>query len=288
MSFSTNQTTQISKVETENWVETTSEPDEIPKEDKCLSPMSITPEVTSGDEWEKKNNRILELEMKTKRFDELKKDMKKSRAKISILIKEKKRLGRKLAELKDPSLTVKSNSKSNIKVLESELKSWEEKRKIKEMQTKELWRTIQTQDDMNVKLKLDAEEWKDREIKMNDELMLLKKALENCKNNKERDEDFFLSTTTDDWKSRLESDLNRCQKGSGKSFQSTKKFKGQQQKRVMKFGALDLPKIKNCKKSSSRGYCGKEDKSPRKRRSKDPRLTRKLKINAHKYARFIS
>jgi len=196
--------------------------------------MSITPEVIS-EEWEKKNNNcLLELEVKTKTIEKLKMDMKKSTEKIVNLIKEKKRLGRKLAELKDASL-VNSSSKSNIKVLKSELKSLEEKRKCNEMQTKELWNAIQTQDDANVKLKLDAEAWKNKETKMNDELLVLKEALKNCKNEQIRDGYIYLTTSTDDWKSRLESDLNRCQNASERSFLKTQKVKGWQQKRMIKF-----------------------------------------------------
>jgi len=41
-----------------------------------------------------------------------------------------------------------------IKKHKSELNSWEERLKVKEMQTKELWSAIQTLDDAKVMLKL--------------------------------------------------------------------------------------------------------------------------------------
>jgi len=286
MSCCTNPTYPIIKEETQTWVEIPSESDELPNQDKTFSPMSITSEVIS-DGWEKKsNNRLLEMESKTKSVEKLKMDMQKSTEKIVNLIKEKKLLGKKLAKLKDPSLIVNSSSKSNIEVLKSELKSWEERYKSQEMQIIELWNVIQTQDDDNVKLKLDAEEWKDRESKMNDELMVLKEALKNPKNNQTRDRFIYVSTITDDWKSRLESDLNRCQNGSERSFQKTQKVKGWQKKRMIKFGSRKDFSAKNCKKHPFRGS-GKEDKWPRKfnrrinvqrrpvnngRLSKDPRL----------------
>jgi len=98
-------TTPISKVETEIWAETASVSDGVIKQDKSLSPMSITSEVTS-DEWEKKSkNRLLELEAKTKRIDWLKNDIKNTTEKISLLMKEKKCLGIKLTEFKERSLT---------------------------------------------------------------------------------------------------------------------------------------------------------------------------------------
>jgi len=166
--------------------------------------------------------------------------------------------------LKDPSLIVNSSSKSNIKVLKRELKSWEERRKSKEMQTIQLWNAIQTQDNDNVKLKRDVEEWKNREAKMNDELMVLQEALKNSKNNKTRDGYIFVSTTTDDWKSRLESDLNRSQNGSHRLLKKTKNFEGWQQNRMIKFGSCKDLSAKNCKKHPFRGF-GKEDKWPRNR-----------------------
>jgi len=85
-----------------------------------------------------------------------------------------------------------------IKNLKSELKSLEERRKVKDMQTKELWSAIQTQDDANVKLKLDAEEWVDRESEMKGELILLRKALKNSKKKDQGDEYLYISSTTED------------------------------------------------------------------------------------------
>jgi len=74
----------------------------------------------------------------------------------------------------------------------------EERRKVKDMQTKELWSAIQTQDDANVKLKLDAEEWVDRESEMKGELILLRKALKNSKKKDQGDEYLYISSTTED------------------------------------------------------------------------------------------
>jgi len=86
----------ISKFETQNWVETTSESDEVTKQEKSFSPMSITSEVIS-DDWEKKNNDcLLEMKVKMKRIQKLKKELKKSSEKISNLIKEKKILMKNL------------------------------------------------------------------------------------------------------------------------------------------------------------------------------------------------
>jgi len=81
------------------------------------------------------------------------------------------------------------------------------------MQTKELWSTIQTQDDANVKLKLDAEEWIDRESKMKEELIFLRKALKNSKKKDQKDEYLYISSTTEDWKLSIERDLKHSRNG---------------------------------------------------------------------------
>jgi len=224
----------ISKVETQIWADT-SESDEVIKQENSLSPMSITPDVKS-DKWKKKSkNRLLELEIKTKRIDWITKDIKNIREKIFLLMKERKSLGMKLAEFKDQSVTAKSNSRTMIKNLKSELRSLEEKSKVKEMQTKELWRAIQTQDDANVKLKLDAEEWIDRESKMKEELILLRKALKNSKNKDQGDEYLYISSTTDDWKLMIESDLKRFRHCRNEPLvEPARKLNGRQQKRMMK------------------------------------------------------
>jgi len=47
-------------------------------------------------------------------------------------------------------------------------------------------------------LKLDAEEWKERESKMTEELMVLRKALKNSKTKNKGDEYLFISSTTVD------------------------------------------------------------------------------------------
>jgi len=67
-------------------LETPSESDELPKQDKSFSPMSITPEVMSDGWAEKNNNPLLELEVKSKRVEKLKMDMKKTTEKIVKLI----------------------------------------------------------------------------------------------------------------------------------------------------------------------------------------------------------
>jgi len=260
------QTIPISKVETQNWAESPSESDEVIKQEKSLSPMSITPEVTS-DEWEKKSkNRLLELEVKTKIIDKLKEDIKNTRKKIGLLIQEKKCLGMKLTELKEPSLTAKSNSKTMIENLKRELESWEERRKAKEIQTKVLWSAIQTLDDANVKLKLDAEEWIDRESKMKEELILLRKALKNSKKKDQGDEYLYISSTTDDWKLSLERDLKRCRNGrNGASVESSRKFNGWQQKRMMKHVShKNITGVKNGTKLPLQGHRVKADMTTRK------------------------
>jgi len=89
----------------------------------------------------------------------------------------------------------------------------EERRKIKDMQTKELWSAIQTQDDANVKLKLDAEEWIDRESKMKEELIFLRKALKNSKKKDQKDDYLYISSTTEDWKLSIERDLKHSRNG---------------------------------------------------------------------------
>jgi len=116
--------------------------------------MSIIPEVTS-DEWEKDSkNRLLEQEVKTKRINKLETDIKNTREKISLLMKERKSQGIKLVEFKELNLTAKSNSKIMIKKHKSGLNSLEERLKVKEMQTKEIWSAFQTLDDADVMLKL--------------------------------------------------------------------------------------------------------------------------------------
>jgi len=256
----------ISKSETQIWAETTSESDEVIKQEKCLTPMSVTPEVTS-DEWEKKSeNRLFELELKKKRIDYLKKDIKNKREKITHLMKEKKSLGMKQAEFKEPSLTVKSDSKTMIKNLKIELKSWEERRKVKEMQTKDLWSAIQSQDDANVKLKLDAEDWIAREQKMKEELILLRKALKNSKKKAQGNGNLYISYTTDDWKLIIERDLKRFHNGrKGPSIETTRKLNGWPQKRMMRhLPHKSLTGVKNGSMPHLKGHCFKTDISTRK------------------------
>jgi len=169
----------------------------------------------------------------------------------------------KLAQFKELSLTGRSNSKTMIKNLKSELKSWEARRKVKEMQTKELWSAIQTQDDANDKLKLNADKWNDRESKMKEELILLRKALKNSKKKDQGDEDLYISSSTDDWKLSIEGDLKHSRNGrNGTSRESTRKLNGWQQKRVMKHVPLKyFTRVKNGTKPPLKGHCVKADMS---------------------------
>jgi len=256
----------ISKVEAQIWAETASESDEVIKQEKILSPMSITPEVTS-DKWEKKSkNRLMELEAKRKRIDKLKNDIKNTTEKISLLMKEKKALGIKLTEFKERSLTAQPYCNTMIKNFKSELKSLEERRKVKDMQTKELWSAIQTQDDANVKLKLDAEEWIDRESKMKGELILLRKALKNSKKKDQGEEYLYISPTTEDWKLSIERDLEHSRNCRNRPLvESTRKLSGWQLKWMMKHVPYkNLRGAKNSAKSPLKGHCVKADISTRK------------------------
>jgi len=256
----------ISNVETQICSETTSESDEVIKKEKSLSPMSITPEVTS-DEWEKKSqHRLSELDVKSKIIDQLRKDIENTRATIELLMKEKKSLGMKLAEFEEPSLTAKSNSKTMIENLKSELKSWEERRNVKEIQSKELWSAIQSQDDANVKLKVDAEERIDRESKMKEELILLRKALKNSKKKDHGDEYLYISSATNDWKLSLERDLKGCRNGrNGPSVESPRKLNGWQQLRMIRhLPRKNVTGVKNCTEPHLKGHCVKADISTRK------------------------
>jgi len=99
------------------------------------------------------------------------------------------------------------------------------------MHIKELWSAIQTQDDANVKLKVDAEVWIDRESEMKEELILLRKALNICKTKDHGDEYLYISSNTDDWKLSIERDLKRSRNGkNGPSVESTRKLNRWQQK----------------------------------------------------------
>jgi len=181
-------------------------------------------------------------------------------------MKEKKSLRKKLAEFKEQSLAAKSNSETMLKNLRSELKSWEERRKVIEMQMKELWSAIQTQDDANVKLKLDAEEWIDRESEMKEELNLLRKALKNYNTKDQGDEYLYISSTTDDWKLSIERDLKHSEYGrNGPSVKSTHKLNRWQQKQLMKHVRhKKLSGVKTGSKLPLKGHCVKADISYRK------------------------
>jgi len=193
--------TSPAKVETQNCVETASESDEETKRDKSLSPMSITSEVIS-DGLDKKNKvrLLLEMEFKTKsnEFKRLKKNIKKARMKIINMMKENKTLVRRLRKFRELNQNCKPNRKVMIAEDTCELKSLEEKRKVREKEIKELWKAIQTQDDENVKLLLDAEEWIVREKEMNRELVILKEALINSERHQKEDEYLYISHSTDD------------------------------------------------------------------------------------------
>jgi len=208
--------TSPAKVETQNCVETASESDEETKRDKSLSPMSITSEIISDGVDKKNKAPLLEMEFKTKsnEFKRLKKNNRKARMKITNMMKENKTLVRRLGQLRELSQNCKPNRKVMIAERTSELKSLEEKRKVREKEIKQLWNAIQTQDDENVKLFLYAEDWIMREKEMNGELEILKEALTNSKENHKEDQYLYISHSTDDWKSRLEKDIECFQGGS--------------------------------------------------------------------------
>jgi len=223
------------KVETQNCVESASESDEVTKRDKSLSPMSVSSEVIS-DAIDKKNKVTpYEMEFKTKsnEFKMLKKNIKKARMKIINIMKENKTLVRRLRMLRELSQNCKPSRKVMIAERTSELKSLEEKRKVREKDIKQLWNAIQTQDDENVKLSHDAEEWIMREKEMNGELEMLKEALSNSKENHKEHEYFYISHSTDNWKSRLEMDIE-CFQGGRSSSPITVHLDGSQEKVMLK------------------------------------------------------
>lgn len=129
-------------------------------------------------------------------------------------MKENNTFVRSLRNLREIRKSCKPSRMVMIAERTSELKSLEEKRKVKEKEIKELWNAIQTQDDENVKLLLDAKERIVREKYMNEELSTLREALTNPGKNHKEDDDLYISHSTDDWKSRLETDIERLQKGS--------------------------------------------------------------------------
>merc|ERR550534_2109274 len=153
-----------------------------------------------------------------------------------------------------------------IENLKSELESWEERRKVKEIQNKELWSAIQFQDDTNVKLKLDAEERIDRESKMKEELILWRKALKNSKKKDHGDEYLYISSATDDWKLISERDLKHRRNGrNGPSGELPRKLYGWQQKRMMRHVPhKNITGVKNGTKPPLKGHCVKADISTRK------------------------
>jgi len=204
------------KIETQNYVETASESDEETKRCDSISPMSITSEVIIDGVDKKNNARLLEMEFQTKsnEFWRLKKNVKKDRMRITNLKKENNTLVRSLRNLREIRKSCKPSRKVMLAERTSELKSLEEKRKVREKEIKELWNAIQTQDNENVKLLLDAKEQIVREKLMNRELAILKEALTNLGKNHKEDEDFYISHSTDDWKSKLETDIERLQRGS--------------------------------------------------------------------------
>jgi len=246
----------LAKVETQNCVETTSESDEETKRDKSLSPMSITSEIIS-DAIDKKNKvSLLEMEFKTKsiEFKRLKKNNKKARMKIINMMKENRTLVRRLRKLRELSQNCKPSRKVMIAERTSELKSLEEKRKVREKEIKQLWNAIQTQDNENVKLLLDAEEWKMREKEMNGELVILKEALTSSEKNHKEDEYLYISHSTDDWKLRLETDIECFQGGSNSSSSpSTVYLDGSQEKVILKSPHRNSFPERNGKKLLFRG-----------------------------------
>jgi len=265
-------------------VEITSESsssDEGTKRHKCLSSMSISPEVVSDEGEKKNNNHLLELENKTKTIERLHRKLKKLKNKtkkttkqICYLINEKKNLGKQLAEWKEePSQTYHLHRIGELKnILQSEKRVLEQK----ENDVKNLWSAIQTLDDENVKLDRDTEEWKGREKEMNGEIMRLKKALKNTTKQQSVGDDLYISHNTNNWRFRMESDLKRC-KTKGSSMRSSsddlKKLGGWREKRIMKKfwptskdGKKSLREADSAKLKTGRtiGALGKDDTLNRK------------------------
>jgi len=217
-SISTNE-----QANTDNWVEIMSESsstDEGSKRDKSFSPMSFTTGV-ANDDGEKKNNshpeetlggvvknsyRELKLKIKTKtaQVKKLKKDLKKSSEKLKSLIKEKKEIGKKITTWKEQNPTVISNVIARKKDLENILNAEKAKLIDRETEVNKIWNTIQTLDDVNVQLQLDAETWKDREEAMMDELLMLKEELERYKNQQRSGDCLYISPAAKDWKQSMD------------------------------------------------------------------------------------
>lgn len=241
----------IAKVDSQNCVETASESEEETKREKSLSPMSITSEVISDNVY-KNNIRLLQMEVQSKsnEIEKLENDIKKSTEKINKM-KENKTLVRKLRKLQEYNNKYKSNFLTAE--LKSQLKSWEEKRTVKEMETKELWNAIQIQDDANFKLMLDAEDWVEREKNMKNELMLLKKTLNSPDNKEREDVDLYVSYSTFDWKLRLEYDIHLCLTDSDcQSFLRTHNLVAWEEEGMIKSEVWeDFLLAKDCKKSPS-------------------------------------
>jgi len=101
---------------------------------------------------------------------------------------------------------------------------------------------------------------------MNEKLMVLKRALKICKIKENGDTCLYVSSSADDWKSKMESDRNRCRTGrTGRSFKSTQKYKVWQQRRMMKFRArTDFLVVKDGTKVSLKGQRGNVVKFHRK------------------------
>jgi len=182
--------------------------------------MSITIGVSS-DDVEKKNNSHLEetqdgvvkssyrelkvkIKTKTAQVKKLKKDLKKSSEKLKSLIKEKKEIEKKITKWKEHNLTDISDAIFRKKDLECILSVEKAKLIDRETEVKKIWNTIQTLDDVNVQLQLDAETWKDREEAMMDELRMLKEELERYKNQLRVGDGLYISPTTKDWKQSLD------------------------------------------------------------------------------------
>lgn len=242
----------IAKADCQNCVETASESDEETKRDKSLSPMSITSEVVSDNIY-KNNIRLFQIEVQSKsnELQKLQEDIKRSTEKISNMMKENKNLVRKLRKLQE--YNQKYKSKFSTAELKSQLKSWEEKRKVKEMESKELWNAIQIQDEANFKLMLDAEDWAAREKNMKDELMMLKKTLNSPGTKEREDVDLYVSYSTFNWKLRLEYDIHLCLTDSDcKAFLRTHNIVEWKEEGMTRSELLeDFLMQKNCKKSPS-------------------------------------
>jgi len=188
--------------------------DERNKREKSSSPMSITPKSMGGDMDKKQSHITMELDIKNRtaerlsaQLKNLEMQLKNSKEQINNSTKEIKSLKKKLSDRKELIQGEEAHGRSVIEDRRSVLRSEEEELKMMEVHFKNLWGVIQTQDDANFKMWLDAQKWRDREKEMLIDLGNLRKALENSKRNV-LDKYFSVSPNTNDWKLTMEFELN--------------------------------------------------------------------------------